>query len=50
MKVLRWMSRYPATPPVAEAGALTLLGGGERCAFESAEPSFAPIASQSPAL
>jgi 3-hydroxyisobutyrate dehydrogenase-like beta-hydroxyacid dehydrogenase len=32
--------------PAAEAGALTLFGGGERDAFESAEPVFAPIARQ----
>jgi 3-hydroxyisobutyrate dehydrogenase-like beta-hydroxyacid dehydrogenase len=32
--------------PAAEAGALTLFGGGEREEFESAEPIFAAIASQ----
>jgi hypothetical protein len=44
------MSRFPAAPPVAEAGALTLFGGRERGAFESAEPIVAPIASQGPAM
>jgi 3-hydroxyisobutyrate dehydrogenase-like beta-hydroxyacid dehydrogenase len=32
--------------PAAEAGALTLFGGGERQVFESAEPIFAAIAMQ----
>jgi 3-hydroxyisobutyrate dehydrogenase len=32
--------------PAAEAGKLTLFGGGERKAFESVQPIFAPIASQ----
>jgi 3-hydroxyisobutyrate dehydrogenase-like beta-hydroxyacid dehydrogenase len=32
--------------PTAEAGALTLFGGGERQVFESAEPVFAAIAKQ----
>ena len=32
--------------PTAEAGALTLFGGGERKVFESAEPIFAAIAKQ----
>src|SRR5205085_3412776 len=32
--------------PAAEAGALTLFGGGERPVFESAEPVFAAIAKQ----
>ena len=30
----------------AEAGALTLFGGGERKVFEAVQPIFAPIASQ----
>ena len=32
--------------PSAEAGALTLFGGGERQVFESAEPIFSAIAKQ----
>ena len=32
--------------PAAEAGTLTLFGGGEREVFESVQPIFAPIASQ----
>jgi 3-hydroxyisobutyrate dehydrogenase-like beta-hydroxyacid dehydrogenase len=32
--------------PAAEAGTLTLFGGGDRAVFESAEPLFAPIARQ----
>jgi 3-hydroxyisobutyrate dehydrogenase len=32
--------------PAAEAGALTLFGGGEREEFESSEPIFTPIAKQ----
>jgi 3-hydroxyisobutyrate dehydrogenase len=32
--------------PAAEAGKLTLFGGGEREVFESVQPIFAPIASQ----
>jgi 3-hydroxyisobutyrate dehydrogenase-like beta-hydroxyacid dehydrogenase len=32
--------------PAAEAGRLTLFGGGEREVFESVQPIFAPIASQ----
>jgi 3-hydroxyisobutyrate dehydrogenase-like beta-hydroxyacid dehydrogenase len=32
--------------PAAEAGALTLFGGGERKAFEASEPIFAAIAKQ----
>ena len=32
--------------PAAEAGTLTLFGGGERDVFESVQPIFAPIASQ----
>jgi len=32
--------------PAAEAGALTLFGGGERAIFESVEPIFSPIARQ----
>src|SRR5580704_6801540 len=32
--------------PAAEAGTLTLFGGGERKVFEAVQPIFAPIASQ----
>src|SRR6202451_1305392 len=32
--------------PAAEAGTLTLFGGGERKVFESVQPTFAPIARQ----
>jgi 3-hydroxyisobutyrate dehydrogenase-like beta-hydroxyacid dehydrogenase len=32
--------------PAAEAGTLTLFGGGEREVFESVQPIFSPIASQ----
>jgi 3-hydroxyisobutyrate dehydrogenase-like beta-hydroxyacid dehydrogenase len=32
--------------PAAEAGTLTLFGGGDRAVFESANPLFAPIAHQ----
>ena len=32
--------------PAAEAGTLTLFGGGERAVFDAVQPTFAPIASQ----
>jgi len=35
-----WMSRSPAAPAVAEAGALTLFGGGQRDAFEIGGTEF----------